>query len=318
VTAGDLIRTLRERKGTAASVALHVLVLGWGLVSFSSRSMEALPPEDVIPVDISMDETSKMTAGIKSGKKENPKPLVDKVGESKPVDDAIGKVTDKKDDIVTSTSTPDPPPKPVEKPVEKKPDPPKPVPKEQPKKAEKKPDEKGDDPIANVLKADAKKPTPPKEAKAAPPQPPKPKERTFDQSRIAALLDNRDPTRQAITGAVVNPDAALGTRTGNANAMVANWQGAFVSALKRCYNPPYSGQDQDQFNADIDIQMRPDGTLAAEPTIVAARGPSKSIAMAVAESARRAIIQCQPYAFLPKAQYETWKSIPLYFDMKDD
>jgi colicin import membrane protein len=294
-----------------------VLVLGWGLISFSSRSMEAPPQEDVIPVDISMDNTSKMTAGIKSGKKENPKPLVDKVAEAKPVDDAIGKVTEKKDDIVTSTSTPDPPPKPVEKPVEKKPDPPKPVPKEQPKKAEKKPDEKGDDPIADQLKADAKKPTPPKQAKATPPQPPKPKERTFDQSRIAALLDKRDPTRQAVTGAVINPDAALGTRTGNANAMVATWQGAFQSAVKRCFNFPYNGTDADQIEADIDIKLRPDGSVASPPVIVAVRGPSKSVGNAMAESAIRAIEQCQSYAFLPKDQYETWKYIPMTFGLKD-
>jgi colicin import membrane protein len=315
VTAADLIRTLRERKGTALSVTLHVLVLGWGLVTFSTRSMEAPPMEDVIPVDISMDDTSKMTAGIKSGKKENPKPLVDKVGEAKPVDDAIGKVTEKQ--IETSTSTPETP-KPVEKPVEKKPDPPKPVPKQDSKKAEKKPDEKGDDPIADALKADKKKPVPKPEAKAAPPQPPKPKERPFDQSKIAALLDKRDPTRQSITGAVINPNAALGTRTGNAQAMVATWQGAFASAVRRCFSPPYNGQDADQFNADIDIQLRPDGTLAAEPAIIAVRGPSKTVAQAVAESAKRAIIQCQPYAFLPKEQYETWKYIPMYFDLKGD
>ena len=33
-----------------------------------------------------MDDTAKMTAGIKSGQKENTKPLVDKVAEAKPVD----------------------------------------------------------------------------------------------------------------------------------------------------------------------------------------------------------------------------------------
>jgi len=315
VTAKDLFQRLRERKGTALSVALHLLVLGWGLVSFSSRSVEA-PQEDVIPVDISMDNTSKMTAGIKSGKKENPKPLVDKVAEAKPVDDAVGKI-DKKD-VVTSTSTPDPPPKPAEKPVEKKPDPPKPVPKEVPKKAEKKPDEKGDDPIADALKADKKKPTPKQETKAAPPQPPKPKqERVFDQSKIAALLDKRDPAHQAVTGDVINPNAALGTRTGNANAMVATWQGAFVSAVKRCFNFPYNGQDADQFEVDMDIQLRRDGTVASTPVIVAVRGPSKSVGNAMAESARRAVEQCQAYAFLPKDQYDTWKYIPMTFGLKD-
>lgn len=314
MTAKDLIGKLRERKGTALSVTLHLLVLGWGLVSFSTRSVEA-PQEDVIPVDISMDDTSKMMQGIKSGKKENPKPLADKIGETKPVEDAVGKI-DKKE-VVTSTSAPDPTPKPVEKPVEKKPDP-KPEPKkEEPKQAEKKPDQKADDPIADALKADAKKPPPKQEVKAAPPQPPKPKERTFDQSKIAQLLDKRDPSRQAVTGETLNSNAALGTPTGHSNALVATWKGAFVSAVRRCFNFPYNGVDSDQFEADIDINLRPDGTVASEPVIVAVRGPSNSVAHALADSAKRAIVQCQAYTFLPKNQYDTWKYIPMTFGLKD-
>jgi colicin import membrane protein len=261
-----------------------------------------------------MDDTSKMTAGIKSGKKENPKPLVDKVADAKPVDDAVGKID--KREVNTSTSAPEQQ-KPADKPLDKKPDP-KPEPKkEEPKQADKKPDQKANDPIADALKADAKKPPPKHEVKAAPPQPPKPKERVFDQSRIASLLDKRDPSRQAVTGEVINSNAALGTRGGNANAMVASWSSAFQSAVRRCFTPTYNGQDADQFEADIDIYMRPDGTVAAEPTIVAVRGPSKQVGMAMAEAAKRAILDCQAYTFLPKEQYQTWKKIEMTFAMKD-
>jgi outer membrane biosynthesis protein TonB len=315
VTARDLIRKLNERKGTALSVFLHVLVIGWGLMTFSARSLQAPAMEDVIPVDISMDDTSKMRAGIESGKKENTKRIADKVGEIKPVDDAVGKVD--KRDVVTSTSTPEQQ-KPPEKPVEKKPDP-KPEPKkEEPKQAEKKPDQKANDPIADALKADAKKPPPKTEAKAAPQPPKPPKERIYDQSKIASLLDKRDPARQSITGEAINQNAALGTKTGNANAMVASWRGAFGRKVRDCFTPPYNGQDADQFEVDIDIYMNPDGRVAAEPTIVAVRGPSKSVAMAVAESAKRAVLQCQAYTFLPKEQYETWKKIEMTFGLKEN
>ena len=308
---------MKVDKTLVASVALHVLVIGWGLISFSARSFEA-PPES-LPIDIiSADQLAKMTAGLKTGEKDKPKPLVEKVAEAKPVDEAVGKITEK--EIVTATS-PEQPPK-VEKPVEKKPEP-KPVaetkPKDEPKQAEKKPDPPKEDPIAEALKSeDAKKPKAKQEAKAAPPQPPKPKqERVFDQSKIAALLDKRDPTRQSITGAALNASAALGTRSGNADAIVATWKGAFIAAVRRCFNFPYNGQDADQFEADIDIQMRPDGTVAAEPVIVAVRGPSRSIGTAMAESAKRAIVQCQAYAFLPKQQYDTWKYIPMTFGLKE-
>jgi colicin import membrane protein len=300
---------LKVDKTIVASVALHVLVIGWGLISFSARSVEA-PPE-ALPVDIiSSADLSKMTAGMKNGEKDKPKPLVEKVADAKPVDEAVGKIVEKKE-VVTSTSTAEPPPKPVEKKPDVKP-------KEEPKQAEKKPDPPKEDPIAEALKSDeAKKPKPKPEAKAAPPQPQKPKERVFDQSKIANLIDKRDPTRQSITGAALNPTSSLGTATGNSDTRVATWKGAFVKAVKTCFNFPYNGQDADQFEVDIDINMRPDGTLASTPVVIAVRGPSKSVADALGESARRAVQQCQAYSFLPKEQYETWKYIPMTFGLRD-
>jgi colicin import membrane protein len=304
-------------KTLVASIVLHVLVIGWGLISFSARSYEVQP--DSLAVDIiSTDQLAKMTAGIKNGEKDKPKPLVEKVADAKPVDEAVGKVTEK--EITTSVA-----PKPVEKPVEKKPDPPKQAedkPKDEPKQADKKPDPAKVDPIAEALKSEeAKKPKPkpqPKQEAKAAPTPPQPKqERMFDQTKIAALLDKRDPTRQSITGAALNASASLGTHTGNSQQIVATWKGAFIAAVRRCFNFPYNGMDADQFEADVDIYMRPDGMLASQPSIVAVRGPSASVSKAMGESAARAVVQCQAYAFLPKEQYETWKYIPMTFFLKD-
>jgi colicin import membrane protein len=310
-------------KTLVASIALHVLVLGWGLFTFSSRAF--VPAEESLPVDIiSTDQLAQMMSGQKTGDKKEPKPKVEKIAEAKPEEDAVGKVTEKKELIKTS-STPEPPPKPVEKPVEKKPEPPKPVaeakPKEEPKPQEKKPDPAKEDPIAELQKKlDTKKPPPkPVEQKVAavqPQQQPKPKERSFDPAQIQRDLDKRAATRHELAGSALNASASLGSTSGTAANNVATWQGAFVAAIKHCFNFPYDAQDRDQFAADIDIQMRPDGTLASAPVIVAVRGPSRTIAVAMAESATRAIQQCQAYAFLPKSQYDTWKTIALTFDMK--
>jgi colicin import membrane protein len=312
---------IRVDKTLIGSIALHVLVIGWGLISFSARSYEV--PQESMPVDIiSSDQLAKITAGLKNGDKDKPKPMVDKVADAKPIDEAIGKVTEKEPIVTDST------PKPVDKPVEKKPDPPKPVtetkPKDEPKQAEKKPDPPKD-PIAEALKneeAKKPKPKPKQEAKAAPPpQQYKPKERVFDpnaiQKQIAMNQDKRDPTRQTVTGAALNASASYGMHSGTADTNVATWKGAFATAVRRCFSFPYNGQDADQFSADIDIQMRPDGTVAADPVIVEVHGPSRSVATAMAESAKRAILQCQAYAFLPKEQYNTWKYIPLTFELKD-
>ena len=161
---------MKVDKTLVASIALHVLVIGWGLVTFSTRAYESMP-EESLPVDIiSADQLAKVTAGMKTGKKENPKPLVEKVAEAKPADDTVGKIDDKKPPVVTETAPP-PQPKVEEKPVEKKPDPPKPVveskPKEEPKPIEKKPDPPKVDPIAEALKKEEKKPPPKPQAQAA-------------------------------------------------------------------------------------------------------------------------------------------------------
>jgi outer membrane biosynthesis protein TonB len=299
-------------KTLVASVTLHVLVIGWGLVSFSSRAFESMP-EESLPVEIiSADQLAKVTAGMKTGKKENPKPLVEKVAEAKPpVEDTVGKITEKTP-VVTETAPPPPPPTPVEKPVEKKPDPPKPVaenkPKEESKPIEKKPDPAKIDPIAEALKKEEKKPQPkPPQTQAAtpPPQPPKPKpERTFDQSKIAALLDKRDPSRQAVTGDTLNSNAALGLAHGKAADNSATWGAMFKSQVDRCWKKPYGGIEAQMTEAEFNIRLKRDGTLEATPVAVGA--PATPFVRAYQESALRAIVDCQPYN-LPAAFFDEWK-----------
>ncbi|MDF0582346.1 protein TolA [Bradyrhizobium yuanmingense] len=311
-------------KTLVASIALHVLVLGWGLVTFSSKAYIAT--QESLPIDIiSSDQLAKMMAGQKTGDKKEPKPKVEKIAEPKPEEDAVGKVTEKKE-LIKTNSQPEPPPKPVEKPVEKKPEPPKPVaeakPKEEPKPQEKKPDPAKEDPIAELQKKmETKKPPPkPVEQKVAavqPQQQPKPKERTFDPAQIQRDLDKRAATRHEQTGSALNASASLGTATGTAATNVATWSGAFIAAVKRCFSPPYDGEDRALYHADIDVPMKIDGSLAGEPIIVGVSGPSRSIAQAVAESAKRAIVQCQVYSFLPKQQYQDWKTIQMTFTPDD-
>jgi colicin import membrane protein len=303
-------------KTLVASVALHVLVIGWGLVSFSSKAFESIP-EESLPVDIiSSDQLAKVTAGMKTGKKENPKPLVDKIAEAKPVDDAVGKVSEKAP-VVTDTSPP-PQPKAEEKPVEKKPDPPKVVekPKEEPKPIEKKPDPPKVDPIAEAIKKEEKKP-PPKPVQAAkPPEPAKPKiaERHFDQTQIAALLDKREQTRQAATGDTLNSNAALGLSKGAAADNSATWGSMFKQQVERCWKKPYGGIEAQRSEAAFNIRLKRDGTLEGMP--VPEGTPATPYLRVYQESALRAIIECQPYK-LPAAFFEEWKYFaPVFTEQK--
>jgi outer membrane biosynthesis protein TonB len=308
---------LKVDKTLAASIALHVLVIGWGLVSFSTKAFESVP-EESLPVDIiSADQLAKVTAGMKTGKKENPKPLVEKVAEAKPVDDAVGKITEKAP-VVTDTAPP-PQPKVEEKPVEKKPDPPKPVaeskPKEEPK-PEKKPEPPKVDPIAEALKKEEKKPPPKPQAVASkPPEPAKPKtERTFDQSKIAALLDKRDPSRQAVAGETLNSNAALGLAHGKSADNSATWGSMFKQQVERCWKKPYGGIESQKPEAAFAIRLKRDGTLEGMP--VPEGTPATPYLRVYQESALRAIIECQPYN-LPAAFFEEWKYFaPVFTEQK--
>jgi colicin import membrane protein len=307
-------------KTLAASIALHVLVIGWGLVSFSSKAFESVP-EESLPVDIiSADPLAHVTAGMKTGKKENPKPLVEKVAEATPPpEDTVGKIDDKKPPVETDTAPP-PVPKPVEKPVEKKPDPPKPVvenkPKEEPKPIEKKPDPPKVDPIAEALKKEeAKKPKPKQQAKAAPPKPDRPKaERVFDQSKIAALLDKREPTRRSVAGDTLNSNAALGLAHGKAADNSATWGALFKSQVERCWKKPYGGLEAQMTEAVFSIKLKRDGTLETTPSAIS--NPSTPYFRVYQESALRAIIECQPYN-LPAAYFDEWKFFePVFTERK--
>jgi outer membrane biosynthesis protein TonB len=307
---------LKVDKNLAASITLHVLVIGWGLVSFSARSFEA--PQESMPVDIiSADQLSKITAGSKSGEKDKPKPLAEKVADAKPVDDLVGKITEKPP-VETEAALPKPP---VEKPVEKKPDPPKPVaenkPKDEPKPIEKKPDPPKVDPIAEALKHDdAKKPVPKAEAKAAPPQPPqKPKDRVFDPTKMAALLDKRDPTRQAATGAQLNSQASLGAAKGTAATLSQSELDAMRARLTQLWNVQAGTERPEELVVEVRIRLTKERRLAAAPEVVS-RGTSPRY-QAAAEAAVRAVLQGQPYNMLRDETYAQWQDIVVTFDPRE-
>lgn len=289
------------KTGWIISALVHAALLAWGLISFSARPLEAKPTE-ALPVDIvSTSEFSQLAQGVKNAPKiETPKPLVDKPGETKPVDEVKPKVVDKPE-IKTTASEPEPPP---------------PEPKTKPDaKPDKKPEPKVD-PIAEKLKRDEQQ-RKLAEAKAKAeakkkPQPPQPK---FDANQIAALLDKRDPTRTTATGETPNPLASVGY----ANAPPAQLSQSELQALRRrlmeCWNPPVGAASAGRLKVVFRVAFKPDGSVAAPPELVA--GTPSPYGPAMADSARRAILTCQPFNMLKPEHYHLWKDIEITFDPKD-
>jgi colicin import membrane protein len=288
----------------------------WALLTFATSPLESMPT-DSLPVDIiSPTEFSQLTAGSKTATKQDaPKPLVEKVGEKKQVEDHTAKISEKKE--LQATKNEQTPPKPVEKTEAKpepKPEPPKPA---QPAEAkpEPKPEEKPD-PIAEALKKDdskKKEEQKKQQAQAAVPTPPKKpppkKQPEFNPQRIAALLDKRDPTRQAATGDTINRTASLGIPTGTAATLSQNELDALRARLKQNWSVPPVAE---KVVIRMVIRLTPDGRLASPPQVMT-RGSGASFE-AFRDSAVRAVMVSQPFNMLRRETYETWREIDIDFD----
>jgi hypothetical protein len=297
----------------------HAIVLLWGLVSLMSKPLIAVPIESLDAELVSATELSQLRAGTRNAPNaEAPKPLVEKIAAAKPVENTTAKVIEKPK-IVTPAAEASPPAQSAPKVSEQKP------PAPTPPRAEPKPQEvaKGDpdpppDAIAEALAKDAAKKPEAKKTEAKKPEPPKKQEakprRKFDATRIAALLDRRDPERQEAAGDAINRVLALGAATGDAPQLSASEIALLVAKLKHCWDIPVGVRDADKLRVPITIRFRPDGTLASPPEPEIRAGDAQMQAMI--DSVVRAFIKCQPYTMLSPSRYETWKELPFLFDPK--
>ena len=325
-----------KRSLIISSIA-HVIVLGWGLVAFAARPSDA-PPVEALPVEfISANQLSQLTHGVKNAPKalENPKPLVDKIGEPKPVKELAPKVADKPE-IRTDFAAAAAPPKPEPEPKpEVKPEP-KPAEKvEKPKEPEPKPAEKAEKPkdpkpkpdqITDELKKDEVKKPPKKPPEFKPDQiaeelrkddTRKPRTQTkFDANQVAALLDHREPQRQVATGATLSNVASLGAPNGNAAHLSQSELEALRAKLISLWNPPPAiSSTPDQYVVTIRIRLTRDHRLIGPPEVL--NGGSGPLFEATRDSAVRAVIQGQPYDMLSATTYDLWKEMDINFDPRE-
>ena len=98
------------KAGWTISAVLHGVILGATLIVFAIKPLNA-PPLEFLTTDIISDaDFSQITNGIKTAPKaETPKPLVEKIAETKPVEEHNAKVVDKKPEIVATSDKVDPP-----------------------------------------------------------------------------------------------------------------------------------------------------------------------------------------------------------------
>ena len=351
------------KAGLPASIALHVLLIGLGLVSLSKPRSFDVSDVEALPVDIvPIEELTQVQEGAKDAPKTAkpaPKPTAkkDPVPEAtKTGDNKVDLPNDFKPDIaqkpIEKTVEPPPQPKPVAQPSPKpepepepaKPEPPKPVTEPTPKLAtEAKPKQEiAPDPApqpdqqapAEAEFADlpavgpsiAARPQPPKAQTAETPK------RKVEQDKTATSAPQNETKDKAIedqVAALLNKEKASGggakrssdqaslgaKKTTGGTKLSASEMDALRQQIQKCWNPPFGVDDAGDLKVTIKMRLTPDGEIDGRPEVVSG-GSNSGIGRAAAESARRAVMICAPYA-LPADKYDDWQDVVVNFDPRD-
>jgi colicin import membrane protein len=290
------------RRSLTISVVVHAVLLVACLIAFTIEPTEA-PAIPTMTVDtISVKDFNQLTQGVRDAPKpketEAPKPLADKIDVPKPADQTADKVADKPE-IKTETQAkqqPKPDPKPADKPAKAK-----------------APDYKPDQ-IADLLKKDTAK-QPPKTDDTMTPDKSAQNSPKFDANQVAQLLDKRDPRREVASAATLNNQANLGASNGAAAQLSQDEISALRARISSCWSPPPGVSAASNIRVSLGLILKQDGSLAQPPTLVEAT-PSP-LGPALAESAKRAVLSCQPFTMLRPEHYQQWRELQLDFDPKE-
>jgi colicin import membrane protein len=300
----------------------HAALLIYAAIGFTSAKAYD-PHKEALPVEVvSLSEFDQLTKGNQHAKeKELNKVQAKKVAavDAKPVAPA----PEAREDVLAPPPAPEPeaaeppPPKPEQKPAEAPPPPPpEPAPTPEPKKAEAEPKPAPPTPAPkppDLPKPEKKAEKPPEKKK--PPEKPKPK---FDPTKIASLIDKRDPGLKAQEGREVQTATSAGTQSGTATQLSLSQESMLVRMIQEqlyaCWTPPIGAAQSPDLVAVIQFNLTEQGTLIGTPTLE--NSSSNPLFTSFAESAMRAVHSCtqntRPLR-LPPEHYGKWKMITLDF-----
>jgi hypothetical protein len=279
------------RRPLLYSVAVHAAVL--------IATMVALPsPQEIAPVQTRVLPVELLTVAEMTNLKRQAKKQVDK---PKPVEKPAEKPVPEK---------PKPVPQPPEPKAEPEPTPPAPEVKPEPvpaKKAEKKPEEK--------------KPEPPKpeSKKAVVDKKPEKKKKSFDPTKIAALLDKIPDTSAQPDEATPTEEKSDAPETDNPDQpLTLSEIDAFKVQMQKCWSVPAGAANAADLIVKIKVYLNADGSLAQPPELADKTKllTGDTFYRAAADSAMRAIRRCAPFK-MPADKYNSWREIDLNFDPRE-
>ena len=87
---------------------------------------------------------------------------------------------------------------------------------------------------------------------------------------------------------------------------------ALRTRISQCWSPPAGVDARSNLYVVLRVLLNPDGSIARDPVVVEA--PAGVLGPAMTESAKRAVLVCQPFTMLSSAHYDLWKDMELKFD----
>ncbi|MDA1097622.1 MAG: hypothetical protein O2967_01450 [Proteobacteria bacterium] len=155
---------------------------------------------------------------------------------------------------------------------------------------------------------------------------PKRARRQFSADRIAALLDKdqkeqpAEPRDQAAKSKAAKPPpskARAPEPVARAQPMTMSEVDAIRHQIEKCWSIPAGARDAENLVVRIKIFLNTDGSLSKAPEIVGSNQSGDPFYRTAAESARRAVLKCQPLRNLPAEKYSNWREITLTFNPRE-
>jgi chemotaxis protein histidine kinase CheA len=319
------------RVGLIVSVAGHGAILLWSVLAWPDAESMAAKPIEMFPVElVTIGEVTDISKGAPTAPVEpEPKPDLETVdteaeaptaGETKA---AADKPAERENPSTAESSAPLPTEQ-AAAPSEEAAEPeaeaePEPTPAPQ-QEAEAQPEP---DPTPEPQEQAEAEPTPttnvvPRARPTPPPKRPQPTQsaaaqsnESFNADRISALLNKVEPSG----GGSGASRASAGIRSGGTNAaMTMTELDALRAQIQRCWNPPVGAQGAEDLIVTVQMQLNENGTVSGSPEVT--NSGSSPFFQAAADSARRAVLRCQPYN-LPLEKYDTWREVRVTFDPRD-
>ncbi len=312
----------KPNAGMVVSFAAHAAVLTYALVGFSNAKTFD-PNQEPLPVEVlTASEFDQLTKGSNLSKETAEKPKVQAKKVAAVTPDPLPPAPEAREDVAASPPEPEaaepPPPPEPEKPQPEKAEAPPPPPEPSPEPVEKPEPKAAETPPAVPAPKPVDLPKPQKKVEKKPEKKPEKPKAKFDPSKIASLIDKRDPGLKPREGQEVASITTAGVSSGTASQLSLSMQSMIAAMIQEqlyaCWSPPIGVTYSPDLVATITFEVTQEGVLMGAPRLMSSSGNPAFTSFA--ESAMRAVHSCtQPMRplQLPPEHYSIWQNITLDF-----